>query len=241
MTAQTGVPPGTCSDSPLIALLNLATEGYLYTTVTAAEIDSHNAKFSVAANDPETEDRLDNTRVQNSSYIAAYRRDVALCDLIQNRRMLRDQKRWWELEFSIKRTDFIPAMEVGFGSTSVDKLAELRARRILLNESPATDSTDINDVTKELFLGGFETVVRVKRSPFPELFSQYGRDSVQFLQIAWIQAVMTLKLAGCVAEINQLKLTLRDGALDVSFKGIRNKRYVNEPSYQILVQGTCAL
>jgi hypothetical protein len=233
--------PVALSESPLAGILSLSTGDTLYARVTEAQWSTSRVRVSLLAEDPEDEGIMDSIREPSRSYVVAYRRNVALCDLVDNTQIFRDQHRIWTLEFGIKRTDFIPSLEMSFASTSADKLAELRARRLLLNENPARESSDINDITRELFLGGQQTLIRIERSIFPVLHQKFGSNPEKFVQIAWIGAVMSLKLGGCVVEINQLSLALRERALDVKFRGRRAARFVNHPAYEIFIEGTCAL
>jgi hypothetical protein len=173
--------------------------------------------------------------------IVAYKFGAALCRISDRISLTKQGRSQVEVKFVIDESDFTPSMEVGFSSTSADKLAELRARRLLLNENPASESRDINAVTRELFLAGMDTALRIERSPFPGMFQIFGNNPERFLQVSWILAVMQLKLSACVEQVEQLVLTLQNSNLFVDFSGKRKKKYQNEPAYEIRFKGTCVL
>jgi len=178
---------------------------------------------------------------RGSQMIVAYTFKAAVCHVAQSELVEKQGRSQSNLKFEIERSDFSPSIQMGFSSTGSDELAELRTRRLLLNENPAAESSDINAITRELFLGGMDTLIRVERSPFPETFHQFKSDPRRFLEVAWILAVMQLLLSACVAEIEQLELTLRGHFLDVRFVGRRKRKYQNAPPYEIRVEGTCPL
>jgi hypothetical protein len=173
--------------------------------------------------------------------IVAYMYDVAFSQVVDRIVSTKAGRSQIELKFQIEQADFSPSMEMGFASTSADKLAELRARRLLLNESPTSESTDINAVTRELFIGGMDTQLRVERSPFPAAFQAFGDNPRRFLEISWVLAIMQLKLSACVVDVESLILTLEDTDLIVDFAGRRKKKYQNAPAYELRIKGVCNL
>ncbi|HXX24855.1 MAG TPA: hypothetical protein VEO19_17075 [Terriglobia bacterium] len=173
--------------------------------------------------------------------IASYQHELAVATVAGATHTTEKGKSQWELRLNQESTEFSPSIEMGFSGTSADELAEARARRLLLNENPWKESSDINQIARELFVRGMETAVRVERSPFPAIYQHYGSDPQRFLEIAWILAVTQLKLSGAVAQVEKLRLTLAAGALEVDFVGRRRKQYVNAPAYVIRVQGFCPL
>jgi hypothetical protein len=132
-------------------------------------------------------------------------------------------------------------MEMGFGSIGIDQLAEMRARRLLLNEYPVRETNDLNEVTKDLFIGGQGTMIRIQGSTFPALYQNFGIDPTKFLQIAWIEAATLLVMSNCVTEVIELKLRLVLDALEISFRGRRRRQYVNNDPYEITIRGVCKL
>jgi len=217
------------------------TQQTLYVQAKRVEWASEQADLVLDPEDASDESFLASLHPSSDTIIVGCGHQVGLCNTVENRFVFDGLKKQFHLKFAIRRADFIPSLEVSLGSTSADRLAELRARRILLNENPAVESRDINVITKELFLGGMDSLVRVGKSPFPTLFEKFGSVPDRFLQIAWINAIVLLKLSGCVAQVTRLKLTLREASLDVLFSGRRKKQFQNKPPYEIHVEGSCPL
>lgn len=173
--------------------------------------------------------------------VAGYQHNLAIASIVGATHITERGKSQWELRLDENRAEFSPSIEMGFSGTSADELAEARARRLLLNENPSKESRDINEITRELFVQGMETVVRVERSPFPVIYQHYRSDPKRFLEIAWILAVTQLKLSGAVAQVEKLRLALTAGVLEIDFVGRRLKPYVNAPAYLMRIQGICRL
>jgi hypothetical protein len=170
---------------------------------------------------------------------------TALCSVIESVRKTELGQSFWDVRFRVARADFSPDIEMALGNTSADELAAIRARRILLNENPAPPNLDrlrdINAITKELFVGGQGTFVRVQSSPFPELFRLYRGNAERFLDLAWVNAVMNLQLTATVETVESLSLTLRGSSLQVDFRGRRKRRFSNRAPFVISVSGVCSL
>ncbi len=136
--------------------------------------------------------------------------------------------------------EFTSSIEPGFGGTSADQLAELRTRRLLLNEDPSKDTRDMNQILREVLLRG-QGVIHIERSPFPILFRHYGSNPQRFVEIAWILAMMQVKLSGTVVQVERMTFDLEGTKLRINFVGVRQKKYINAPAPRISVQGTCDL
>lgn len=229
-------------DSSEYTLLWLpASQGIYYVPATRVEWSTQEVQIALSPEDATDESFLAELLPSPEDIIVGYGYRVGICSIRDNRFTFEAGQRHFDLKLSVKRSDFEPSLEMSFGSTSADKLAELRARRLLLNENPAVESRDINVITRELFIRGMETIVRVERSPFPALFQQFGARPDRFLQIAWIAAVVQLKLSACVAEVVRLRLSLNEPHLNVSFIGRRKKQFQNSPPYEIQIEGSCTL
>jgi hypothetical protein len=180
-------------------------------------------------------------RPNSDDVFVGYGPRVAMCNVLDNGYVVQNGVKRFHIKFAVRQTDFTPSLEMALGGTSADSLAEMRARRLLLNENPAVESRDINTITRELFIGGQDTIMHVQRSPFPELFAQFRQEREKFLEIAWISAAVQLKLSACVAEILELGLQFAGTALNVTFWGKRKKQFQNRPASEIRIQGTCQL
>lgn len=229
-----------CSDSTY-AMFFVPTETMLYYE-SVDESRWSTSEIFLSVNPEDNQDFAFLNRLQRrEKMFVAYKYKVALCRILDSTVVTKQGRAQVEFKLEIDESDFTPSIETGFSSTSADKLAELRARRLLLNENPASESSDINAVTRELFLAGMDTALRIERSPFPATFQAFGNNPQRFLQIAWILAVMQLKLSACVEQVDQLVLTLQHFNLFVEFSGKRRKRYQNEPPYEVRIKGLCQL
>ena len=139
------------------------------------------------------------------------------------------------------------ATEMGTNSLSVDEIAALRARRILLNEplSPSNGPhrTSQHDMLESL-VSGFGRKLPMRGSPLPELYAQVRGTALEprFEDVARLVCVLWLQLSGTVAHIHELELqrTSRD-TLHVRFRGERRRYYTNRPPTRIEVEGECRL
>ncbi len=139
-------------------------------------------------------------------------------------------------------------MEVGTSGTSADEFAEKRVRRLLLNENPMAFKSDTNDMIgfaneamSESLVQGLNSIVKIQRSSFIDLYTDFGTNPIKFVEIAWISAVADLKLSAAVQHIDHLKLELNRNILNVDFSGRRHRKYVNVPPYEVNVKGSMTL
>jgi hypothetical protein len=136
--------------------------------------------------------------------------------------------------------------EFSMNGWSADDIAELRARRILLNEQVGgarfSAMDRLNAGLIEHNVRGENRYVGEARSPFPELYTELGNDLPYFLASARLFAVLYLRLTGTVRHVLKLDLALRDVAnLDVRFEGQRPQVYANKEPRVIKVKGSCPL
>ena len=230
-----------CSSSPLALLWPSKAAGITYACVAACRWEQETAALVLEAAD--TMEPLE----PNDQVIAAYGTQVAVCT-VSGLETIREPSGRCELQLGILRSDFIPLIEGRSLTTTADQFAEMRARRLLLDEYPTREANPVREVDDdyiveighELFIAGQNTFLQVKRSPFPFLFRQLGRSS-RFLHAAWINAVMVLKLSAIVVSIESFSLNLDGDGLRVEFRGKRLKKYPDTPACEIRVSGTCPL
>jgi hypothetical protein len=136
-------------------------------------------------------------------------------------------------------------MEMGAASITVEKFAEIRARRLLLNENPWEEGTaaksavdTANDALNESLIRGISSIIKVTQSDFPRLFEEFGNSPKFFLEAAWIKAAADLRLSAAVERIERLSLTLEGTTLSVDFIGHRHRKYVNVEPHVIAITGT---
>lgn len=136
--------------------------------------------------------------------------------------------------------------EMAFAGYSADRLAEMRARRILLDEAlPEVKGPDVdrlNAVMLEMFVQGQNTIIKVPHSPFPLLWTDLSNNTPLFLAAARLVAVLWLRLSGVVEYVFQLDLEMQgEDVLAVKFEGQRRRKYSNVDPPVIRVEGTCNL
>jgi hypothetical protein len=151
------------------------------------------------------------------------------------------------LFFRITDSDYGIFSEPSYNNISADKIAEIRARRILL-DNECTEKSDslidkFNLATMEVFIRGMGTPIQVKRSPLPLIYTDTAKaDPNGFLQYARLVAIMFLRLTGTIDVVDHLALSLDDhGTLLVNFFGRRAKKYANRPPYEIRIEGSVNL
>ena len=161
----------------------------------------------------------------------------------------------WKVVLNVERhrKNGNPLGEITFGSFSPDKIAEMRARRILLNEKLGELPQDFqnqtgtaglfNEVSLEVFVRG-SNGFQISTSTIPFLYRSIGQTVGRFEKSARLISVLHLKLSNTVEEILKLDLKLLNPEqVEIKFKGRRSKRYVNvddEPSI-IEFDGICPL
>lgn len=203
----------------------------------------------VKPDDPSDEPFLHGLRARDKPVVVAYQHNVAICKLEKKTHLTEASSSRWELKFQVQEDDFHPDMEMGTTGISAEQFAEQRARRLLLDENAAQDSEQVtvsvealNEVSMEVLRRGLGTVAKIKRSPFPELYRQFGQNPTMFLEIAWITAVTFLKTSQCVRTVNLLKMELRSPrALSLEFVGTRHRKYQNVDPHVIRIAGDCPL
>lgn len=124
---------------------------------------------------------------------------------------------------------------------SGDDIAELRARRILLDEALPGRRGQGYDTLDDL-VQGVSTPIRAVGSPFRTVYESMGlEDAPSFLAAARLFAVLWLKLSNTVGDIWRLDLALDGKDLQVDFEGQRRKQYENSEPATIRVKGTMSL
>ena len=161
----------------------------------------------------------------------------------------------WELLLNLDIRQHIhnPLSEMTLSGFSADQIAEMRARRILLNEK----LEDVNPVLgqrnsydQQLLEGDIHGISKssselrlaVPISPIPQLYWQLGENLERFEKYARLVSILFLKLSSTVANVLQLDLKLFGTTqLQVKFKGIRPKFNADETPLTIEFNGICSL
>ena len=155
--------------------------------------------------------------------------------------------------------------EKPFGDLIGDQIAELRAKRILLDDklSPATPWLGEYRVRNGLSLQ-YKNGLEVHESPLPQLYSAFRETPEQFKKFACLVSVLFLKLTRTVEEILQLDLELQEAAefpvplnggywhpryqkmqkgpaLKIRFKGRRHQYFSIRDATLLEFEGICPL
>ena len=150
-----------------------------------------------------------------------------------------------------KEQNFNP---LGFDNMAVnnissDQIAEMRARRILLNERIFQNQIGLiglaNDPLLESIIScgssTYDPRIQVQKSPIPDIYRSFGQTD-RFKKFARLTSVLYLKLSNTVEDILELDLELLGPKqLQISFKGRRRQIYTNVESSIIAVDGICPL
>lgn len=141
--------------------------------------------------------------------------------------------------------------EMAFNNISPDQIAEMRARRILLDEKNFQDQTGFTGLTNDAMLESFisgefssqrDSIIQVSESPIPRLYRSFGQTPGRFLKFARLAATLYLKLSNTVEDILLLDLKLLNPReLQIRFKGQRPQRYTNVEAFIFEVNGICPL
>ncbi|WP_449420564.1 hypothetical protein [Phormidium nigroviride] len=134
------------------------------------------------------------------------------------------------------------SMEINYGY-SADQIAELRARLLLLNETPSLHKNNNLSQIDSLVEGGYDNAVKkIKQNIFPDLWKKLKIPPSKFLPHARLVAVYYLKMSLTVEHILELKLGLiKDNVMSVKFRGQRKSFYINQEPAVIKFQGSCLL
>ena len=144
-----------------------------------------------------------------------------------------------------------PLGDFTFGTISPDKMAEMRAKRILLDEKLGELPPDFqnrtgpaglfNETTLEMFIRGGNGF-QISASSIPSLYRSFGQTEKRFEKFARLTSVLQLKLSNTVEEILTLDLKLlNSNQVEIKFKGRRHKRFMNLEPHTFEVNGTCQL
>lgn len=132
--------------------------------------------------------------------------------------------------------------EFSFNNYTPEDIAELRAKRILLNELPEIKRGrgDLTSGLIESFVRRNEGLIQNIESPLPFLYQQFRDDIPCFLEAARLMCVLYLQLTGVVEHIFTLNLEMKsETEVFVEFEGQRPLRYVNAEPHTIKFEGIC--
>ena len=143
--------------------------------------------------------------------------------------------------------------KVIFEYLTLDQIADLRVKRLLLDEkldaasSSLTQTTVFDQMLLEVQIRGelssqYGNRLQALTSPIPELYRHFRKTPERFKKYARLISVLYLKLSGTVEDILQLDVELHDSAaLQIKFKGRCHQLDVNEEAAFVEFEGNCPL
>ncbi|MDQ3802463.1 MAG: hypothetical protein M3416_01210 [Acidobacteriota bacterium] len=237
-------------------VLIISPEGHpLFVEASRIESAETNISMHLLAGDPRQAASIESLRrsTRGQPIAVAFGTTALWARVVSVKQIVEQGGEVWDLELEPDETANSRSnvfSEYSFNNYSPDYIAELRARRILLNEK-LPDALGVGrggisnldaGLLEHAVEGGYGSRLRVKDSPFPSLFSALKGDSDEFLAAAKLYAILRLLLTNTVERIHRLELRMKGGAkVSVKFEGQRTPRYSNQPPHVIKVEGTCDL
>ncbi|MDE0084667.1 MAG: hypothetical protein OXU23_03075, partial [Candidatus Poribacteria bacterium] len=136
---------------------------------------------------------------------------------------------------------------------TLDQIADLRAKRLLLDEkldaasSSLTQTTVYDQMLLEAQIRGeltsqYGNRLQALTSPIPELYQHFKTRPETFEKFARLVSILYLKLSNTVEDILQLDLKLLNSTgLQVNFKGQRSQLDINKEPVLLKIEGICPL
>lgn len=189
-------------------------------------------------------------RDERNHFSIAYGLTAAFARLQNVRELMRQGEDRVELQLAEVPFDNSFGTEMSYNGISADKIAEMRARRILLNENLPKASNgrstagEMNDLMFESFLSGSSSIgdrLAVKGSPITAIARDVKRNNPEFMPVSKLLCVMTLILSSTVEHIVRLDMAMEDAGVRVQFEGVRHKVYSNVEPTRIEVAGVCPI
>ncbi len=181
----------------------------------------------------------------NRREIAVAFRNTAVHGHLQSATTLHDERgETWRLVVNPTDDRYSPLMDFTFNNYTPEDIAELRAKRILLNEEPARSPgrDRLTDGLVEAMIDRGDGFIKQIRSPIPELYRMFSERPGYFLAAARLMCTLYLKLSGTVEHVLKLDLNISSpGEIEVEFLGQRRPRYANQDPYSIAFGGRCKL
>lgn len=226
-------------------VLLMTNEGYLLVSSRFVEAGTESHLELLPENPRESAFLQGVTTSQRGDIAVAFGSTALLAHITEAKQILESGQEVWKLTLQEVETDYgAGTMEVSVDGHPADEIAEMRARRILLNESRAPlahEGGNLNDNMLEMFIQGMSTPLKVPHSPLPGIYSEWKDDPATFLPIARLTAILWLRLSGAIERVLQLEMQLVDQGLRVDFEGQRLRKFSNVDAYVIRIHGVCSL
>lgn len=241
-------------------LLRPAKRTYYFIHVQEACVNASEISLKLLPQLPEETEFLRSLKTgHNSTFAFAYRDDAAW----GTTQTVAETPTGWEIllkNLQVERE----RREATFGELTSDEIAQLRAKRILLDDKLGTASPWLFEYHVSHGISSqYEHGLAVHKSPLPQLYRTFRETPEQFKKFAYLVSVFYLKLTNTVEEILQLDLELREEdipvnlnggyphpryqtfrrgpALKVRFKGRRHQYFSIRPATILEFEGICPL
>lgn len=237
------------NDSGMWALID---KGFYNTEeVSEPEINKVKLKIPVASaeDDAAIRELQPNQYGRGTPIAFAYQNTGAIARVVEATRNSKNLQTAWELMLQLEETDSGILSEFNFNNLSADQIAEMRARFILLNESPVEHnrsnlhrSSNLNDSLLLGVLQGRRSGVVIEKSILPDLWKSLNKNIELFLPLARLWSVFHLITTNTCEHILELTLgPVSNNKLRIKFRGRRRKQYVNQSPVIIEFEGYCNL
>ena len=232
------------SSANLGSLVLLMTNvGYLMVRSRRVESGTETRAELLPTDPRETAFLKDLSQSSHQEFGLAFGSSAQLVRLKESKQVFENGDEVWMLVLEETNADYGTTMEASVEGRSANEIAEMRARRILLNESVSTwaGASHQSDDLLEMFIQGMSTPLKVPQSPLPGLYAEWKQDRSTFLPLAHLTTVLWLRLSGAIETVLHLDMQLIDEGLRVEFEGRRRRQYINVEPHVIRVQGICPL
>ena len=147
----------------------------------------------------------------------------------------------WSVTLKPADTSSSYLSDSGYNGLSVEDLARMRARLLLLGAQPDGQGSS-GDTMLMHFVQGRLKELGLSEPVFTALGKQERSRSLEFLRRARLWAVYYLIVGGICDEVLDLRLgPIRAGKVVVVFRGRRKSRYSNGEPHEFTVEGECSL
>jgi hypothetical protein len=131
----------TCTESPYSLVFAPEAKIVYYLLTATAKWSSTDISLILTPEDDRDSNFVRSLRGRHDPVIVSHSREAAIAKVVDVTEISSSGATLeLQLKLRIVRSDFTPQIEMNFSSTTADQFAELRARRLLLNENPALDT-----------------------------------------------------------------------------------------------------
>lgn len=174
----------------------------------------------------------------------AHQNTAGLSKVTDAKRRSVGEKAVWDLTLELEESHSGFGSEMAYGSITVDEIATIRSRLLLLNEKPPSlfQNNEFEDTFFQTFIFGIGSRVKATASALPLLWKDAKGDASTFLPLARLWSIFHLITTNTCERVLDLTLgPIKDGIMHVRFRGQRKKIYSNVEPFFIAFEGDCDL